>query len=41
MGSTFSAIDKTFQESFRSPENSSVAALLEQHGQCPSKIYVW
>ena len=41
MGSTFSTVDKTFQETFRSPDTQAVETFLEQHGGCPAIIHVW
>jgi hypothetical protein len=41
MGSIFSAVDKTFNENYRSSNASAVDALLEQYGTCPATIHVW
>jgi hypothetical protein len=41
MGSTFSAVDKTFQEIFRSQDPQAADVLLAQFGSCPATIHVW
>jgi hypothetical protein len=41
MGSTFSAVDKTFTELFRLPEPQIVDLLIDKFGTCPARIHPW
>lgn len=41
LSSTFSKVDKTFQETYRSSDATIVAILLAKFGTCPPSIHGW